>query len=431
MLMSERSKATKPTRRWGMLVRPVATMALLALLALLALPVGAAPVKITFWHGAGGEHGKVLESLVAEYNAMQDDVEVESAYQGGYGTLMQKLLAAVGAGAPPTLAWSFNNWTSQFVLDDAIVPIERFANDREIGLAAGELDDFYPAFLEANSWNGTLYTLPFNKSVQVLYYNKELLERAGVAVPTTMEELAAAVREIKAKTGVHGLAVDPGVDTFAAHFRAAGGDWLDAEGRPAFHGETGIRALEFVKGLIAEDAAYVFDGYLDEEFNKGKIAMFIHSSGSIPWVRDGATFAWGTAPVPAGEVAAATVAGLDLAIFAQATDEQQRAAWQFVKWLVSPEVNARWSTQTGYLPIRKSTLEVPIMQAYLQETPHENASGVASLDRLVFDPGIPAWNDMRTFIAEAVEKVLLLGTDPKTALEEAARKSAQAIEDYM
>ncbi len=403
----------------------------LLLSVLLSGTAGAAPVKITFWHGAGGEHGRVLDQLVNEFNASQDEVLVESAHQGGYGTLMQKLLASVAAGDPPTLAWSFNNWTSQFIDGDAIVPMEEFINDPEIGYSDDELSDFFPAFIEANSWNGTLYTLPFNKSVQILYYNQELLDKAGISVPTTMDELADAARKVKAETEIPGLAVVPGIDTFAAYFRAFGGEWLDEEGQPAFNDEAGVRAFEFIQALIEDQAAYVYDGYLDDEFNKGRTAMFIHSNGTVPWVRQSATFPWGTAPVPAGTRPASTVAGLDLAIFREATQAEQRAAWTFTKWLLSPEVNARWSAAAGYLPVRQSTLETPSMQAYLQEAAHEKASGIESLDRLVFDPGIPAWNDMRNFVSEAVEKVLLLGTDPQQALDEAVQKSKQAILDYL
>lgn len=406
-------------------------VAFVILFTMLTPASGAAPVKITFWHGAGGDHGNVLESLVNEFNASQDKIEVESAFQGGYGTLMQKLLASVAAGDPPTLSWTFNNWTAQLIQGEAIVAMEQFAEDPEIGYTEAELSDFYASFIDANSWNGTLYTLPFNKSVQVLYYNKTLLDQAGVDVPTTLDELAAAARQVKEKTGVAGLAVRPSIDTFSTYFRAFGGEWLDEAGQPAFQDAAGVQAFQFVQELIADGAAYAYDGYLDDEFNKGKVAMFIHSNGTIPWVRRSATFSWGTAPVPRGTRAAATVAGLDLAIFATATEAEKRAAWQFTKWLLSPEVNARWSVETGYLPIRRSTLETSRMEEYLQESAHENASGIASLDRLVFDPGIPAWNDMRNFISEATERVFLLDVDPQTALDEAARKSEQAVRDYM
>lgn len=389
----------------------------------------AAPVTVTFWHALGGEHGTILQGLVDEFNASQDQVRVELAYQGGYSTLMQKLMAAVAAGDPPTMAGSYNNWTTIFIDAGAIVPVERFVRDPEVGLSSEELADFFPAFLEANTWDGVLYSLPFNKSVQILYYNKDLLDQAGVPVPSTMEELARAAQAVKEATGVAGFAMRPDVDTFAAFLRAFGGRWLDDGGMPAFAGEAGVKALTFIRDLAAGGAAYAFDGWLDEEFNKVNTAMFIHSNSTIPWVQQGATFAWGTAPVPAGVAAASTVAGQDLVIFARATPEQQKAAWAFLKWLLSPEVNARFSVGTGYLPVRRSALDLPVLKEHVATAPEQYGAGIASLDRLVFDPSIPAWNDMRGFISEAVERVLLTGADPRAALLDAAAKSERAIRE--
>lgn len=397
----------------------------------LAFAASAAPVRITFWHALGGEHGEIVADLVAEFNASQDEVVVDAQYQGNYGTLMQKLMAAVAAGDPPTLTGSYNNWTEVFIDAEAITPMARFVNDPEVGLSEEELADFIPAFIEANTWDGVLYSLPFNKSVQILYYNKELLDQAGVGVPSTMDELAHAVREVKAKTGVPGLALRPDIDTFAAYFRAFGGEWLDADGNPAFDGEAGVRALRFIQELVADGSAYVFDGWLDEEFNKGNMAMFTHSNSTIPWVRLGAAFEWGTGLIPAGDRAASTVAGQDLVIFSEATAEEQLAAWKFVKWLLSTDPNARFSVGTGYLPVRWSALETEVMQQYIAKAPEQYNAGIQSLDRLVFDPSIPAWNDMRALISEAVERVLLTGEDPQTALSDAARKSRQAILDHM
>ncbi len=411
--------------------RVIGFVAVALLVGLMAASTLAAPVKVTFWHASGGEHGVVLDQLVAEFNASQDEVQVEAAYQGGYGTLMQKLMAAVAAGDPPTLTGTYNNWTSVFIDADVIVPLERFINDPAVGYSEAELLDFFPAFIDANSWDGLLYTLPFNKSVQVLYYSKDLLDRAGVDVPRTMDELAEAARAVKEKTGVHGLVASADIDTFSAFFRAFGGEWLDEKGQPAFHGEAGVRAVNFIQEMLSEGSAYLFDGYLDDEFNKGTAAMFIHSNGTIPWVRDGASFAWGTAPVPMGDVEASTVAGLDLAIFSDASEAEQLAAWSFVKWLLSPEVNARWSVATGYIPVRQSTLETSIIKEYLEVAPHEKASGIESLSRLVFDPGIPAWNDMRGYIGEAQQRIFLTNVDPARALADAAQKSAQAIRDTM
>src|SRR5690606_26066235 len=241
--------------RWARTARGralVAGMLAALVVGMWTLAASAAPVKITFWHALGGEHGEIIADLVAEFNASQDEVLVDAQYQGNYGTLMQKLMAAVAAGDPPTLTGSYNNWTSVFIDADAITPMARFVNDAQVGLSDDELADFFPAFLEANTWDGGLYSLPFNKSVQVLYYNKDLLDQAGVGVPRTMDELAHAVREVKAKTGVPGLALRPDIDTFAAYFRAFGGEWLDASGNPPREGARRAGAMRIVEELVAE-----------------------------------------------------------------------------------------------------------------------------------------------------------------------------------
>src|SRR5690606_802615 len=160
---------------------------------------------------------------------------------------------------------------------------------------------------------------------------------AGVDVPRTMDELAHAVREVKAKTGVPGLALRPDIDTFAAYFRALGGEWLDASGNPAFDGEAGVRAIRFIQELVADGSASAFDGGLDEDSMKGASSRVSASESAVPRVRAGATSAWGAAPGPAGDGPASAVAGQDLVSFATAGEEEQLAAWKFVKWLLSPE----------------------------------------------------------------------------------------------
>ena len=83
----------------SLVVRGSGCLLLVALVLSFARLFGAAaPVKVTFWDALGGEHGTIVDSLVREFNASQDEVEVDSQYQGNYGTLMQKLMAAVAAG---------------------------------------------------------------------------------------------------------------------------------------------------------------------------------------------------------------------------------------------------------------------------------------------------------------------------------------------
>lgn len=391
----------------------------------------ATPATVTFWHALGSDHQRVLNQLVDEFNAANPDVVVQAEYIGNYGALQQKLISSVAAGRPPTLSLVYNNWTAALLEGEAIVPIATFVSDPQLGLSAKEIDDYLPAFVAANSWNGVWTTMPFNKSIYVLYYNKDLLDRAGVGVPATMNSLREAAKAVTEKTGVKGIAFQANVDQFGVFLNAFGGSWLGPDGLSAFHREAGVTALKYMQDLIyQENAAYLHDGYLDDEFNKGNTAMFIATVATIPWLSS-EDHQWGAAPIPATSTQASVVQGTDLAIFRQATADEQAGAWRFVKWLTSPEVNARWAVETGYLPVRQSAVETALYQNYVNSAPEKYSAGVEQLRHAKFDPGLSAWFEARTAITQAVEEALILRTAPQAALDEAAARTDQAIRESL
>lgn len=390
----------------------------------MGVSVGAA-TEVTFWHALGSEHQVVLEQLVAEFNAANPDVSVHAEYQGRYGDLQTKLTAAVAAGRAPTLSLVYNNWTAAFLEGGRVVPVETFLNDPQYGLSEAERADYVGSFVAANSWDGQWVTMPFNKSIYVLYYNKDLLDAAGVGVPQTMDELRAAAKAVTQKTGVMGMALQADVDHFSVFLHAFGGKWTEG-GKSAFNSVEAVNALSFMQDLVLNDgSAYYHDGYLDDEFNQGNTAMFIATVATLPWLSKDLN--WGAAPIPAGEVQASVVQGTDLAIFNQSTEAEQLAAWRFVKFLTSPEVNARWAVASGYLPVRSSAAESDTYQAYVNQAPEKYGAGVAQLEQAKFDPGLAAWSDARNTITDAVQEALILGTAPQTALNRAAAATDRAL----
>lgn len=387
---------------------------------------GLAATTVTFWHALGSDHQAVLNALVQEFNALNPDIVVTAEYQGNYGALQEKLIAAVSAGRAPTVSLVYNNWTAAFLEAGAITPVATFVNDPEIGLTAEEINDYIPAFVAANSWNGQWVTMPFNKSIYVLYYNRALLAQAGVGVPRTMDELRAAAKAVAERTGAKGLVLKADVDQFGVFLHAFGGSWLGPDGKAAFNGPQGVAALQFMQDLVRTDrSAYYYDGYLDEEFNRQNAAMFFATVATIPWVSK--DLDWGTAPVPAGAVQASVVQGTDLAIFSQASPEEQRAAWRFIKWLTSPEVNARFAVATGYLPVRRSAVQTATYQAHVASAPDKYQAGISQLENARFDPGITAWFNARTYVTDAVQEALILGVSPQAALDRAAASTNRAL----
>lgn len=111
---------------------------------------------------------------------------------GGYRDLSTKIKAAFAAGKVPTMAQAFENNIALYLEAKALLPIE------SLGV---RLQGVNLTFLNAVRFGGVVYGVPFNKSIQVLYYNKDLLKKHGVPVPATLEEFVAAAKRLSRAEG--------------------------------------------------------------------------------------------------------------------------------------------------------------------------------------------------------------------------------------
>ena len=175
---------------------------MLILLSLFLIPVrpACAGETVTFWHAMDGAKGETLNRLIDEFNITHPDIKVtgkfvgvsentQDRYKNSYNVLFKELLKNVSKGTPPDISQIYENWTSQFIMVKAIIPVEDFIKSPE-GFSKRELSDMVPTFLEANKYGGKLWTLPFNKSIYVLYYNRDMFEREGLTPPKNWEEMS-------------------------------------------------------------------------------------------------------------------------------------------------------------------------------------------------------------------------------------------------
>jgi ABC-type glycerol-3-phosphate transport system substrate-binding protein len=225
---------------------------LLLLVLLLTGLACAEPVEIEFWHAMRGQRSQVIERLAERFHQQNPDVTVrprlvvDSGARLGndYSALYRSLLEAIARGNPPTVAQVYENWTTQLLEVDALVPVETFGSV--------DTSDFVPVFLAANRFGGKLWTLPFNKSLWVMYYNKEVLKRLGLTPPKTWEELRATARKISAEGSMPGLVFQPGVDTFGHYLVSNGGQFIEG-GKAGFGGALGDRDMSFWVNLVHQD----------------------------------------------------------------------------------------------------------------------------------------------------------------------------------
>jgi len=393
---------------------------------------GEGKVEITFWHVMGGPLGRTLDSMIQDFNNTHPRIKVTGVSMGNYDALSQKIMASVSAGNPPTLAQAYENWTAQLIESKAIVPIDDFVRGPQ-GLSKKELRDFFPVMIEDNSWEGKLWSFPFNKSVPVLYYNKDMFRKEGLNPenpPKDWEEFIKIAKKLTKDLNGDGIpeqwgtAFPVSVWTFGCLLFQNGGSFLNEEGtEAAFNRKEGVEALTYwLNQIVKEKVAYLTTGYEHQnEFLVGKVGMIQSSSASYAYMRPAVKFELGIAPLPQNKRKAVILAGTNTVIFSKASSEAKEAAWEFLKWMTSPMNTARWSEGTSYLPLRQSALFSDLMQKRFAEEPNWRAV-IEDLDYAFLEPRSTAWFAVRTYFEEVLERVLREKMSPQEALNMVAEK---------
>ena len=399
------------------------------------------PVTIKFWHAMDGVRGDALNQLIDEFNKEHPDINVVGEFKGitdynkdkynnSYNILFQQLLINISINQPPDVAQVYENWTSQFLTIDALVPVENFVNSDE-GFTEEEISDFIPTFLEANKYNGKLWTLPFNKSIYVLYYNKEIFEEKNITPPATWQELTETAKkltlyDVEGNILRSGFSFKADVDTFSLIMLSDGAPLINDSGKAVFNDEKGFETINFLKELVKEKVARISFNPR-KEFIEGKCAMFIDTTSKIAALDKNTGFQYGIAPCPFNkEKGKILFAGTNLAVFSGTSPEKQKASWTFIKWLTDTENTAKWSMDTGYLPVRTSAIESSSFQSFLKEN-EKYKIGLDELKIAVVAPRVPAWQSIRGIIDDTVFNSMVTEEDVKTSLNEAANTANQFL----
>ncbi|MBQ7530057.1 extracellular solute-binding protein, partial [bacterium] len=305
-----------------------AVLAVFVLIFLSSALVGQAvsPVEIKFWHAMGRSRGKVLTELVERFNRENPNIIVKAEYvksaneQYGndYNALYAKILENIAKDTPPDVAQVYENWTTQYISIDSLVPIQDLMSPEDLQKAN---KDLIPVFLEANTFTDAsgekkLYTLPFNKSIYVLFYNDKIFKELGLNPPTTWNELRNVAKIISTKKGIPGLAFQPSVDIFGHYLYSYGGTYI-SNNKAVFGGKLGVDDLNYWNDLVHKDMSAKPTFEAAKMFEKGQAAMYIETTSKIGGFekarKDGLSF--GVLPIPKGTTQSYQFAGTNLAIF--------------------------------------------------------------------------------------------------------------------
>ena len=394
------------------------------------------PVEITFWHAMQSAQGESLTKLINEFNATHPRYKIMPTAIANYNSLQQKTTAALTSGQPPVITQAYENWVANYMLGNRLTPIENFVKDPSIGLSQAEINDFYPIMWQDGYMpDGKMWMMPFNKSNLVMYYNIDMLKEAGFnAPPKTWNEFATMVKALTKEDGSQwGCSVGADVDLWYAMIYEWGGQVLSKDYKTVLFDKdaNAIAAVTFMNDLYKNGYIHFTTGYnYQTDFGNKKCAFTFASVASYTYMDAavGGKFKWAEAEIPAGPKGQHSVMyGTNVVIFGvNQSPEVQRGAWEFVKWFDAPYQTARWSMDTGYLPVRKSTLDLPIFKQFLEANPARQA-GFDQLPNCLVEPPTKEWNQARTDISAELQKIYLQKISPTDGLKELATKMRSYI----
>lgn len=392
------------------------------------------PVAIEFWHAMSGTNQEAVDALVEQFNSTigaEKGITVEAVYQGAYNDLKTKTTAALKSGSAPAIAQAYPDWVAEYLQSEAVVALDDYIKDSEVGIK--DFDDITQAYRDENSQyeGGKFYSLPFNKSTEVLYYNKAFFEENGLTVPTTWNEVEEVSAKIKELTGNPAFGIDSIQNYFITMVQQFGGKYTNSQGEILFSEDNAKAAIETLELLKRNtDAGYWRlpgeDKYLSGPFMSELVYMYTGSSAGYSHIST-APFEVGVAPIPqiSNETGAVIQQGTNVVVLNQnESQEEIYAAYEFAKFLSSYEGNLFFATNTSYLPIRQSVIDSADYQAYVVEAGDQTKvvgpeqSAYYFYDPSFFTDTYSSYN-VRTAVGNAVESVVLSGVSPEQAVQDA------------
>jgi len=393
---------------------------------------------LNLWHVMGGPLGQTLDSLITDFNDRFPGNRIKGVSMGSYTALSQKLMASVAAGNQPAMSQSYEAWTTQLLEKGAIKPfgdfIDRFREEDSLMLS-----DIYPVMLEECSRDGKLVSLPFNKSVPIYYYNKDLFTQAGLdpeKFPESWAQFIAAAQKLTVDRDGNGVPEQWGTAfpsgaswMFQCLLLQNGGDIFGSDGQTAaFDSPQGIEALQYLVDLIYKyKVAYLTTGFEHQnDFLSGRVAMIQSSSASLSYMaQQKIPFKLGIAALPGNKRKAVVLSGTNVIMFRQPEQKTMERCWDFMYWFLSPAQTARWSANTSYLPVRRSALQQKTLRDKFLKYPGMEQA-YRQLDYAYPEPRQVAWFLGRSIVEEEGLQPALKGVmTPAQALHHAAKRVNQ------
>jgi ABC-type glycerol-3-phosphate transport system substrate-binding protein len=384
---------------------------------------------ITWWHAFGtGANYEGIQAVVADFNASNTyGITVQEVAQGSQSELETAVNGAIATGELPNLTMGFPNGLVRWYGLDVIAGLNQYIEDPVFGLTADELAAIYPGPYSSGTLpDGTQVGIPMHQSAQVMFYNHTWAQELGFAnPPATSAEFkeqacaAAAANNADAtpdNDGTGGYVYFPDASMVSPWIWAFGGNLLTADGSGyVLNSQAALDVAMFFKDLYNSGCTLSTPSFPNPEF-AGRLALFATSStAGIPFQQSamndaGNTDEWGAIPFPGPDGTLVVDAFGQMVGIVRTSPDQDLASWIFLKYLTSPETQAKWISLTGFFPSQTTT--------DVGDRPTADPIWAGALALLQYgqaEPNLAAHGAVRNAIRDAYFAVLDAATEAEVA----------------
>jgi multiple sugar transport system substrate-binding protein len=374
------------------------------------------PVTLQVW--ANGDEGDKLASsqVLTDFKKQNPNYTIKITPLP-WNVAHDKLITAIAGRQTPDAAMIGTTWMGELTKLNAVTKLPSSVNQ----------GDFFSGGMDTAKANGTAYGVPWYVETRVLYYRKDLADKAGVtSPPANWDDLMTMAQKLKAGGSKYGINLQTNDwQELLPLVWSAGGDVLK-NGKPAMDSPEWVKALTFYsdffkKGLTRGSTPQGFD--LIQAFVAGDDPAFISGPWMLGLIEKAGldTSKIGVAPMPKGDKSATSfVGGSDWVVFKNS--KNQDAAWKFVQFLTQKDTQATWYKEIKDLPSRQDAWSDPS----LQSDPNLKVFG-DQLKDAKSPPNIPQWEEVAKAIDDWQEKACLGKASPQDAVKGMQQQVSQIV----
>ena len=399
-------------------------------------------IQIYFPVSTLAPESKILDKYAADFHEKYPNITVKPVYSGGY-TDVEKAIKTVidGGGQPPALAIMLATDLYDFIDAGYIMPLDDYINNSPDDKAM--LNDFYPEFLANSKYDGKIWSIPFQRSVALMYYNADLLKANNLPVPDSWQSLAEVTSKLT-KKDKDGKVVRWGIEwpsgwpywLFQPIAFGNGTNIFKSPTKMNFNDPKVIEAIQYYIDLshkyhsMPEGVQKSWNTAVPD-FENEKAAFILHSTSGLNGILQGSKFNVGVMAVPGkkeGTYATVTGGG-NIYMFKNVPQDQKDAAWKFIEFVTQPKYVADFSINTGYIATRKSAYDLDVMKDHIKEVPQ--AAKVRDLLQYA-GPEFSCHNlaEVRNIFHKYLQSAYNGEMTPKAAMDQAQKEAEAALKDY-